>query len=50
MANFDAAYDQFEITKVAKLYGRKSGRTDDESGIIRNRRKIEGRSAMPKKF
>lgn len=41
MANFDAAYDQFEITKVANYTEEKVEELMMNPGIIRNRRKIE---------
>lgn len=41
MANFDAAYDQFNIIKVANYTEEKVEELMMNPGIIRNRRKIE---------
>ncbi len=50
MANFDAAYDQFEITKVANYTGRKVEELmmNQESSAIGER--LKRRSAMPRSF
>lgn len=41
MENFDAAYENFEITKVANFNEEKINELMQDAGIIRNRRKIE---------
>ena len=41
MDNFDNAYEQFEIKKVAEFYEEKIESLMQDAGIIRNRRKIE---------
>ncbi|OJG44590.1 DNA-3-methyladenine glycosylase I [Enterococcus gilvus] len=41
MENFDQAYDQFDIEKVARYDEEKVASLMQDAGIIRNRRKIE---------